>query len=266
MKTLSIVIAAVHPRLFRFFGVWVVALLIVGLVFSIQPAMGAQAAGQITCTTTGSGDWSAAIWSCPGGPGSGDDVIIAHDVEISTDQSAHSLSINADSSLVFRAAVTLTLTGDMTVDIDGIFDPGNDFDATGGTVIFSGANQSLNSNGKWIDFYNLTKIAAVPSTLSLSPSGNEDDGIHILNNAILKGNSVVSLLSLKSTTPGAAWQISGEKSLEINFVDVRDSTNASPVANQPIIVAMGKDSGANTGWTFTSIVTTTTYFLPSINK
>jgi hypothetical protein len=258
--------AVIRPNLYRFLGIWMIALLIVGLVFSYQPVMGAQAAGQATCTSTASGDWSGAIWSCPGGPGSGDDVIIAHDVELSTDKSAHSLSILADSSFVFKVPVTLSLTGDMTVDVDGIFDPGNDFESTGGTVVFSGTNQSINTNGKWVDFYNLTKIATTPSTLAFSSAANEEDGIHILNNMTLKGTSAVAILSLKSVTPGAVWQVSVEKSLDVNFVDVRDSTNKSPVVNQPIVVEKGKSSGNVTGWTINTVLTTTQFFIPIISK
>jgi hypothetical protein len=258
MKTCSIVRASIHPGLFRLLSVWVIALLIVGLVFSAQPALGAQAAVQATCTSTASGDWSADIWSCPGGPGSGDDVVIAHDVDLSTNKTVHSLSINAFGLLAFRAPVTLTLSGDMSVDVDGIFDPGNDTDATGGTVVLSGLSQTINSDGKWIDFYNLSKTAAVPSSLAFSPALSADDGVHILNDVVLKGTSPATFLSLVSSTPGSEWQIQVDKSLDIDYVAVQDSNNVSPGINQPINVEHGNDLGSNTGWTFTTLVTAVT--------
>src|SRR6202008_2574123 len=60
-----------------------------------------------TCNSTGSGNWNAAIWSCAGGPGVNDDVVI---------NNGHVVTLNVNTANL--ASVTInnggTLRGDGT--------------------------------------------------------------------------------------------------------------------------------------------------------
>ncbi len=223
---------------FRIFSVWIVALLMVGAVFAAPPFQTVNAA---TCTTTANGAWSAAIWSCVGGPTSTDDVIIQNEVTLNTSASIASLSITSSGVLQLQDAQTLTLSGNMNVDLGGVFDP------TESTVAFSAGDQTITTNNQWIDFYNLTKTTI--GTLSVDPStvsGETGGGLHILETLTIQGVAPSIFVALRSTVPGSRFQIWYEGAAVVDFVDVMDSANIAGI----ISVTNGINSANNTGWVF----------------
>lgn len=229
---------AVRHTLFRTFSVWMVAVLLVGAFLSAAPIQVVQAA---TCTTTADGAWSAAIWSCPGGPTATDDVVVQHQVELSANASIASLLISVPGVLKIEGPVTLTLSGNLNVEAGAIFDPESS------TVAFAAGDQTITTNNQWVDFYNLTKITA--GSLSVDPSttvGQAGGGIHVLETLTLQGAAPATFLTLRSTVPGSRWQVWYEGAAVVDYVDVKDSANVAGVINAIIAT----NSGNNSGWTF----------------
>jgi hypothetical protein len=227
-------------------------LLAAALLGAVRP-QAALAAPAVTCTSVADGDWSAAAtWSCDSVPTASDSVIIHSYVSLSTNQTIGSVSIESDAVdgtyagvLQFTEAVTLNVTGNFAVDAYSIFDPGT------GSVVLSGADQEIHTNGGTVDFYNLTKTVSSSATLAFDPAVSGAGGVHILNDLVLRG-AAGQLLLLRSTTAGQAWQINPEKLTDVSSVDVMDSTNISTAVPQ-IIATSSTDSGNNTGWTFGTI-------------
>lgn len=235
------------------------ALLVTGMVFSIQSAAKVFAA-PVACTSVADGDWSnVSTWDCAAVPGDGDTATVVHAVSISSNQTVSGLTIGLGGYLSFANASTLTLNGNLDVN-GGILAPqlldGDGFPLPdGGSVVFGPGSQTILTNGAWVDFWNLTKEStAAGDSLSVDPgvfdadSGLTLGGLHILNNVVLKGTSTNYLL-LNSTVSGSQWQIWADLDYDINYVDVQDSANVSP-SGTPITVPDGTDLGNNTNWWF----------------
>ena len=250
-----------YTILFRFIAVCLAATLLLSGGFAVLPARTALAAG--SCTSVADGSWSAAsTWSCGHAPTSADDVVIADDneVTIGANQSANNLTINFYGILTVLSPVTLTLYGDF--DVQGIFD-----DHEGGTVLLAGTNQTILTHGYWVDFSNLTKIAAGPDqSLAIDPAVGSEGGIHVLNDLILQGTAPDYLL-LRSTSAGSPWQINAAGFYDLRWLDVQDSRNTSEFV---IDVVNGVDSGNNSAWAFVtspeSIVALTSSANPSFRN
>jgi len=251
MKTSKNFKTPFQHTLFRTLSVGVVLLLLVGVVLSAPPTQPVRAA--VVCTSTANGDWDGAIWSCAGGPTADDNIVIRHDVTLNADKSIASLSIETDQaagtyfgSLQFLGVHTLTLSGNLNVDFAGFIDPGES------TVAFAAGDQTITTNGQWVDFYNLTKASS--GSLNFAPSavaGQDGGGVHVLEKLTLKGASPVgsspaAYLPVRSTTPGSAFQVWYEGSADIDFVDVKDAVNAVGTITATNTV----DDGNNSGWIF----------------
>jgi hypothetical protein len=235
-----------------------VVVMVIGAMFSVQPIGKAQAAPLATCTSTANGVvWNnVASWSCGRVPLASDDVVIQHEVTLDISTSVQSLSIlTGAGALAFSGSETLTLSGNFSVDFDAIFDPGT------GTVLFGNGSQTITTNGKWLDFYNLQKQLPVGpnETLYVDPAVAGEGGIHILNQTTLVGTAANHLFLRTKTgsAVGSKWQIWPVESYVIDYVDVMDSTNVSPTI--PMInVTHGFDSGNNTGWGLVGVTVTLT--------
>jgi hypothetical protein len=230
------------------------AVLLVGGALSALPGAMALAAG--TCTSVANGSWgSLSTWDCGHVPTGADDVVIDHELTINSNQSANNLTINFYGILTLLSPVTLTVGGDF--DIQGIFD-----DHVGGTVVLTGASQTIYTYGYWVDFSNLTKIAVGPgASLSVDPAVDSEGGIHILDTLTLQGTSP-DYLVLTSTSPGSQWQIYPDETANVDWVDVQDSRNVSPGV---IEVAHGIDSGNNVGWAISGLRRTRIVLVSSLN-
>jgi hypothetical protein len=256
MKTSIFLRTTIQNILLRLLSVGMVALILVGAVFSVQSVGAAQAAPLATCTSTADGVlWNnAASWDCGRVPLASDDVVIQHFVTLNLSTSIQSLSIVTGSGmLAFSGSETLTLSGNFSVDANSVFDPGT------GTVLFGNGSQTITTNGKWLDFYNLQKQLPVGpnETLYVDPAIAGEGGIHILNQTTLVGTAANHLFLRTKTgsAVGSKWQIWPVESYVIDYVDVMDSTNVSPTI--PMInVNHGFDSGNNTGWGLVGVTVT----------
>lgn len=239
--------ASIPGTWFRLVSIGMAAVLLIGALLSAQPAQLASAAVEaVTCTSTTSGSWNSAIWSCPGGPTSADDVIILHEVSLAYNQSVKSLTIAADEAksllgiLRFDKAVTLTLTGNLDIAPKGLLDPGT------GTIAFGAGNQNIQTHGITVDFWNLSKMSTAGDTLAFDPANNSY--VHVRNQLTLAGTADTKL-KVRSTANGTIWQIYPDGNVNVQFVDVQDSKNVSKDIPD-IAVALGVDSGNNNGWSF----------------
>lgn len=248
-----------HGALRKALMIGMAALLVTGMVFSIQSAAKVFAA-PVACTSVADGDWgSASTWSCAAVPGDGDTATVVNAVALSSNHTVSGLTIGAGGYLYFTNASTLTLNGDLTIN-GGIFapqllDPDGLPLLDGGTVVFGPGSQTILTNGAWVDFWNLTKLStAAGDSLSVDPGVFDADagvtvgGIHVLNHVALQG-SPDNYLLLNSTVPASQWQIWVDLDYDINYVDVQDSANVSP-GGTPLTVPMGTDLGNNTNWWF----------------
>jgi hypothetical protein len=234
---------------FRALCVWMVAFLVLGAIFSVPSIQSVQALPP-ACTTTADGDWSAAIWSC-GTPTAADDVVILHQVTLASDVTVASLSVAANLTnqgvLQFTGANTLSLSGNLNVDLGAIIDPGL------GTVAFLAGSQVIDTHDQWVDFYNFTKTTT--GSLTFSPStiaGESGGGIHVLETLTLTGTAPATYLTLRSTAAGSKWQVWYEGSAVVDYVDVQDSANVAGA----ITVVHGINTSNNSGWLFGDSSTT----------
>ena len=252
MKTIRKTLASIPKRLHRLVGLGMVALILLGAVFTAGPALTAQAAVPLKCISIQDGDWSnPQTWSCDNQalvPAASSEVVVTHFVSLGKNWAVKSLTVtnNLEAEnlgvLQFSAPVTLTLSGNLDISAYAIFDPGF------GTVQFGPGSQTILTHGKWVDFWNLTKISTAADTLSFDPAAGQVGGPHILSHLILRGAGI-NYLSLRSTVPGSTWQIWPEQEADILAVDIKDGANVSPVMPQiPVLYAV--NSGNNTGWVF----------------
>jgi hypothetical protein len=237
-----------------------VVLLIASALFAVTPAARVSADA---CLSAADGDWNVgATWTgCtgPGGvPAAADDVMVNHEVAITADQAAGSLTIGEGGVVYFTNPATLTISASSGVfEVNGgLFSPeildqeGDSTDPrSGGTLAFAAGAQRILTHGAWVDIWDLTKDAGGPGqSLSFDPAAAGEGGVHIINNVTLAGDAADNLV-LQSTVPGSQWQIWPEDGYAIQHVAVEDSKNVSLTV--PFIqVADGVDTGNNAGWAF----------------
>jgi hypothetical protein len=106
-----------------------------GLVILLWAAFWAVPVSAATCTSTGSGNWTQNIWSCPGGPVAGDDVIIAsgHTVTMNASPSLTNFTINSGGTLVGGS-------GTRTLSVSGNWTNNGTFNNNGMLVVLNGAS------------------------------------------------------------------------------------------------------------------------------
>jgi len=200
-------------------------------------APAALAAPSAVCISTGSGNWSAAIWSCAGGPTINDIVIIndGHTVTLDTNGSAYQLIVGGGTSgmlthasgsqtlsvgaggvsvsngATFNAPETLNLAGNLTNN--------GTFNATGSTVVMNGTGAPQSIGGSNLTFnnlqiatnavVNLTTNATVNGTLTLDSDLNVSSGYALTmeSSATTQGNADVVGVTKRahSFTPGTAY-------------------------------------------------------------
>jgi large repetitive protein len=252
MKTSILIKSSIQSKLLHLFGIWMVVLLLVGAVFTAQPAGVAKGAPLATCTSTSDGDWTAGIWDCGGGPVSGDDVIIDSFVTLNTTTSVGTLTITANGALTFAASQILTINGNLTIDAAGILDTFSN----SGSVIFGPGSQTITTNGNLIEFYNLTKTASAPgNTLTIDSGAAGTGGIKIFNDLTLTGTAPSTYLLLRKAGSGSQWQIRpvGDGIITVDYVDVKDSIVDTTDLGHSLDVDHGIDSGNNTNWGLTGV-------------
>jgi hypothetical protein len=252
----------------KILAIGMATLLLAGLFMAASPFQQARAVVETVCTTNADGDWSGSIWDCAGGPTSADSVVILHNVTISGNAAVQSLTVRTDGAnnlfgvLVFSSPVTLTVNKNLTVTSLGLLDPGE------GTIVLGGGSQIIDTDGTWVDFYNLTKMASGSNdTLFFTPPVGDVGGVHVLHDLTLKGTSMTGLLKLRSTVAGQQWQLWVDETADVNFVDLQDAKNLGPYI--PVVyVDKGLDSGNLTGWQFvgTSALLTSSELPGLVNK
>lgn len=229
------------------------ALLLAGVMFMGIPGGKVFAAGVDCATTDLAENWDdKASWDCLHIPAADDNVIINHELILSTDHTVNNLTINGDgAALSFTAPVTLTINGDLTV-AGGALSTGSV-----GSVVFGGDEQTIRTNGQWIDFWNLSKTSG--ASLSVDPAvldanGEKVGGIHVRHDLNLQG------VTLRSLDAGSQWQIwvvdpaISSGAVSISNVSVQDSANSSNGVN-PLVVPTGTNLGNNSGWVFGAVPT-----------
>jgi len=106
----------------------------------------AQAAPEATCTSGGSGNWTAITWSgCAGTPQPGDDVVIATGTTVTLDTSTTITSLTVQGTLRFGNNTTsraITVTGAVTISVGGAINLSNN---NAGHVLNVGDNLTNNS-------------------------------------------------------------------------------------------------------------------------
>jgi autotransporter-associated beta strand protein len=121
---------------------------------------------------------------------------------------------------------------------------GATFNADGGTVMLLGGSQSISGN---TIFYGLSKTVAANSTLIFAAGSTQT-----VTGPLTLAGAVSNELVLRSSAPGATWNINPSGSRAVRFVDVQDSDNLSPTAvNAPL----SRDAGNNTNWNITNTLT-----------
>lgn len=131
---------------------------------------------------------------------------------------------------------------------------GSSFSSGTGTVELKGTDQTIMGPN---NFFNLVKNSTASNTLFFDSTSTQSvSGILSLHGAASQ------LLNLRSTADGTQWRINSTGTLDISYLDVKDS-----LSNTVSIDAIGKniiDSGNNFNWLFNidppiiSIGTTTT--------
>lgn len=114
------------------------------------------------------------------------------------------------------------------------------FNHNNGTVVLSGANQTLESSAA---FFNLTKIANGPDTLQFK-SGST---ITVQGALTLQGADEDNRLQVISDQGGTAWNINAQGSRSLKYLSVKDSNNINA---SPMIAYDSEDLGNNTNWQF----------------
>jgi hypothetical protein len=159
------------------------------------------------------------------------------DIAGTTGSTFNNLTINSGGLL--RMHRSFSLTGDFSN--QGTFTYNNATYSHENTVTFSGVGQSLSGS---TTFYNLAKTTATADTLTFEAGETQT----IDNGLTLHGVSG-GLLSLRSSVDGTPWEIDPQGTLDLEYIDVKDSTNVSGTD----IDCVGKhctDSTDNTNWTF----------------
>lgn len=139
-------------------------------------------------------------------------------------------------SIQVDSGAGLNLSGDVTVSGNWLNDGA--FTANNHAVVFNGGSgQTISGN---TTFYDFTKSPTAAQTMFFSSTGTQI----VAHSLTLKGTAG-NLLSLRSTVNGLQWHLRAPATLDVQFVDVKDS-NAS--GGQTITATNSTDSGNNINW------------------
>src|SRR3990172_531275 len=142
------------------------------------------------------------------------------------------------------ANATLDVSGgSYNISIARNFSNSGTFNSRFSTVTLNGQNQAIYGN---ISFYNLTKIAVAPQTLTF-----EAGKTYTIRGIVTLKGAATGLLSLRSSTPGTRWNfiIEAAGAKDISYVDVQDSDASwSGSVHLPINPANSLNSGNTAGW------------------
>ncbi|HNV86485.1 MAG TPA: hypothetical protein PKL97_05915 [Candidatus Omnitrophota bacterium] len=169
----------------------------------------------------------------------GKNVAVGQDLNVNTGTfTGGTGSLDVNRNVVIASGATLIApTGTFTV--AGDWTKGGTFAHSNGTVTFDGTDQAITGSST---FCNLSKINS--GTLTFAAGSTQ-----IIAGALsLKGSSG-NLLTLKSSIPGASWNIDPQGTRDVTCVDVGDSNNLNATK---INAVDSTDSGNNTNWEFTS--------------
>lgn len=151
-----------------------------------------------------------------------DQVQVAGDIRIETDQ-----TLEAPSTASFT--------------VGGDFENLGTFNANGGTVTFSGSDQSV--IGSTI-FHNFTKTATTTDTFTFAA-----DTTTVVTNTWTMQGDVGAELQLRSSTPGSTWSINPQGVRNLQYLDVQDSLNVN-ASTLDATDGTFVDSGNNANWLF----------------
>ncbi|MBF0217836.1 MAG: filamentous hemagglutinin N-terminal domain-containing protein, partial [Candidatus Omnitrophica bacterium] len=148
--------------------------------------------------------------------------------------------LNITSGEFFANGQTINLAGDWN-HIGGTFNYGG---GASGQLILDGTNQSIYGDNT---FYVLQKSVATARTLTFEAGKTQT----ILSSLALSGASG-NLLSLRSTNTDTQWNINYSNTMNLDYLDVKDSnsTGAAFTATNSV------SSGNNTNWTGLSVTYT----------
>jgi hypothetical protein len=136
------------------------------------------------------------------------------------------------------AAAVFSAPASGLVDSGDWNDAGGLFDSNAGTVTLNGKNQHVRGSNV---FNNLVKLTSAADTLTFDAGATQT----VLGALTLQGNAAT--LALRSSVPGAAWNLDPEGSVAVAGLDVADSADLGV----PIGASSLRDSGGNSGWAFT---------------
>ena len=135
-------------------------------------------------------------------------------------------------------------TGGYAVTLAGNFTNAATFTQSSGTLTLDGTNQTLSGS---TTFYNLTKNVSSAATLTFTAGQT----FTVSNNLDLQGASG-QVLSLVSSTPTTAINMSAAGTVTAQYLNVSDNNNTGSTIN--CVVGCVKGTG-NTGWMFASSAT-----------
>ena len=150
--------------------------------------------------------------------------------------------IDINGNLTIGAAGTFTASSStMSTTISGNLSNSGIFNHNNGTVDLDGGDQTITGA---FTFNNLTKTVAAQQTLTFDNTAAQT----VAGTLTLKGVSQAARLLLRSDSATDAWDIDPQGTLDVEFLDVRDSNNTNATA---ISCANGcLNSNGNTNWLF----------------
>ncbi len=132
------------------------------------------------------------------------------------------------------APESLTINGFLTTDATSTFTHNN------GTVAFTGIANAVNGNNT---FYNLTKVATEPSTLTFAANSTQT----ISGSLTLRGVNQDNLLALVSSVPGTQWNIDVQGQQSLRYLSFQDGNN---VGANVLLAYDSQDLGDNSNIQF----------------
>ncbi len=156
-------------------------------------------------------------------------------VTANIDVNLNNNELKVDGDISNPGAISLT-TG--AIHIGGEWNSPGAFNAgSNGSIIFTGTNTSIiNGNHIYVNF-----ISTQPGKQLVFEAGSTPVITGFWN---LKGSSVKPI-KLRSSIDGTQWNVRPAGTIDISFVDVKDSNNQNAITINPV---NSKDSGNNTNW------------------
>ncbi|SLM30215.1 exported hypothetical protein [Desulfamplus magnetovallimortis] len=165
---------------------------------------------------------------------------------------------SVDANAAFDATGgSVTFSGGGNLNLGGIITSLGTFTSGTGNVTLDGASQTLTGSNT---FYNLAKTVTTADTLTFT-AGTTTTVTNTLN---LEG-ALGQLLSLRSSSDGNQWNINPQDTRNIGYLDVKDSNNTNTTAISTAGLNI-TDSGNNTNWTFNQLPTVTTQAVSNIGE